>query len=64
MRALLLKEMGWLDGGELFLPERDLRRDQNLVGLVLWSDFERISCHFLLECWFTIEEIWSLRIWI
>ena len=54
--------MGWLEGGELFLPERDLSRDQNLEGFVLWSDLERVSCHFLLECWFTIEEIWSLRI--
>ncbi len=33
--TLLLKEMGWLEGGELFLPERDLSRDQNLEGLVL-----------------------------
>ena len=62
--TFLLKEMVWLDGGELFMPERDLRRDQNLEGFVLWSDLERVSCHFLLGCWLTIEEIWLLRIWI
>ena len=62
--TLLLKEMGWLEGWELFLPERVLSRVQNLEGFVLWSDFERISSHFLLECWITIEEILSLRIWI
>ena len=36
VKTLFLKEMGWFAGGELCLPERDLRRDQNLAGLVLW----------------------------
>ncbi len=40
--------MGWFDGGGgLFLPEMGLRRDQNTMGFVLWSDLERVSCHFL-----------------
>ena len=64
VKTLFLKEMGWFAGGELCLPERDLRRDQNLAGLVLWSALERRSCHFSLE-WVSVrEEISSLRIGI
>ena len=64
VKTLFLKEMGWFAGGELCLPERDLGRDQNLAGLVLWSALERRSCHFSLE-WVSVrEEISSLRIGI
>lgn len=44
--VLFGKEIGWLGGMEFFLPERDLRTDQNLVGLDLWLAEERVSCHF------------------
>ena len=49
VRVLGPKEMGWLGGGEDFLPERDLRRDQYLTGFEE-SEEERVSCHFCLLC--------------
>ena len=42
----LPKVIGWLGGGEDFLPERFLRMDQNLRGLVDGVAEERVSCHF------------------
>lgn len=41
------------------MPERDLRRDQYLDGLV-WVEFERVSCHLSLLCWEMEEEMLSL----
>lgn len=55
--VLFGKEMGWLGGMEFFLPERDLRMDQNLVGFDLWLAEERVSCHFWREFCDKIEEI-------
>ena len=53
-----------MKGGKLFLPDKDLKRDQNLVVFVLWSDLERVSFHLLWACWLTIEDICSLRMGI
>ena len=63
VRILGPKEMGWLGGGEEFLPERDLRRDQYLEGLEE-SEEERVSCHFCLLCRVMDWEISSLSRWI
>ena len=63
VRILGPKEMGWLGGGEAFLPERDLRRDQYLEGLEE-SEEERVSCHFCLLYQVMDWEISSLSRWI
>jgi hypothetical protein len=52
VKALPLKEMGWLGGGRVFLPARDFRRDQNLPGSALWLLDSTLS----LQAW--REEIW------
>jgi len=62
-RILGPKEMGWLGGGEEFLPERDLGWDQYLEGLEE-SVEERVSCHFCLLCRVMDWEISSLSRWI
>jgi hypothetical protein len=58
------KEMGWFAEGEFFLPERVLRRFQNLRGLVRKSDLERVFCHCCWENLLEREDISSLRIGI
>ncbi len=38
--------MGWFGGEELFLTDKDLRRDQNFLRCVLGLELARVFCHF------------------